>query len=281
MPLNEQEIRTSVYRGPFCDLLAELEHDPIWRKVKGSPEPEPRFREREMILRLFAFAHRVDQYRGDLRPFLNEYMARHAPREPSDVQRLGEHFRQTMRNVRIVFGEHAGHLYGVDESVVPPIGKWDTIFSIAALEIQAAALMGHAPAHVQAAAEQIREAYILYLLTNPQVRYAITRRPTAPHPSKARWIEFKAQVLRILDATDVEPRFFSYELRRQLFETSPVCGICSNQIHSFDDATVDHIYPWSKGGKTSPENAQLAHRLCNARKSAQLSFGQAMSIPRL
>ena len=35
MQLNEQELRNCVYRGPFCDLLAELETDPTWRKVKG------------------------------------------------------------------------------------------------------------------------------------------------------------------------------------------------------------------------------------------------------
>jgi len=40
-----------------------------------------------------------------------------------------------------------------------------------------------------------------------------------------------------------------------------------NQIHSFDDSTVDHIHPYSKGGKTLAENAQLAHRSCNARKN--------------
>jgi hypothetical protein len=44
----------------------------------------------------------------------------------------------------------------------------------------------------------------------------------------------------------------------------------SNQIHSFEDSTVDHITPYSKGGKTVPANAQLAHRACNARKNAQM-----------
>lgn len=29
IPLNEQELRNCVYRGPFCDLLAELEIDPL------------------------------------------------------------------------------------------------------------------------------------------------------------------------------------------------------------------------------------------------------------
>jgi hypothetical protein len=42
--LNEQEIRNCVYRGLFCDLLAELEQNPSWRKIKGEDSPEPRFK---------------------------------------------------------------------------------------------------------------------------------------------------------------------------------------------------------------------------------------------
>jgi 5-methylcytosine-specific restriction endonuclease McrA len=51
-----------------------------------------------------------------------------------------------------------------------------------------------------------------------------------------------------------------------LFEKSPVCQICKNQIHTLDDSTVDHIIPWSMGGQTIPSNGQLTHRSCNARK---------------
>ena len=44
MALNEQEIRNCVYQGPFCNLLATLEQDDFWRKVKGGQQPEPAFR---------------------------------------------------------------------------------------------------------------------------------------------------------------------------------------------------------------------------------------------
>ena len=53
MVLNQQEIRNCAYRGPFNDLLCQLEQDSCWRKVKGGDSPDPRFREREMILRFF------------------------------------------------------------------------------------------------------------------------------------------------------------------------------------------------------------------------------------
>lgn len=44
------------------------------------------------------------------------------------------------------------------------------------------------------------------------------------------------------------------------------CQICHKPIHGFGDATVDHIMPWAKGGKTVESNAQIAHKLCNKKK---------------
>jgi len=79
MALNEQELRNCVYRGPFNGLLAELERDPFWRKVKGGDDPEPRFKEREIILRVFACADRLQYYTGNLKRFLNEYLGQYAP----------------------------------------------------------------------------------------------------------------------------------------------------------------------------------------------------------
>ncbi len=267
MPLNEQELRNCVYRGAFCDLLAELERDPIWRKVKGGDKPDPRFLEREMILRFFAFANRIDHYAGNLKRFLNDYMATYAPKDQVQINSQAAMFRQTMQNIYIVFGQNAGCLYSTGTEDRPTTeGKWDTRFSISAFDIQASALIGFTPAKVQAAAEQIREAYIFYLLTNPQVRLAISRQPAGKAATKLRWFGFKTEVQNILNKVVVESRFFSYEVRRQLYDASPMCAICKNQIHSFDDSTVDHIQPYSKGGKTVLANAQLAHRSCNARK---------------
>jgi len=66
MALNEQELRNCVYRGEFNALLAKLEMDSKWRSVKGGDVPEPRFKEREMILRFLALANRISFYNGGL-----------------------------------------------------------------------------------------------------------------------------------------------------------------------------------------------------------------------
>jgi hypothetical protein len=78
--------------------------------------------------------------------------------------------------------------------------------------------------------------------------------------------------LRILDnilkSPINEPRAFPKQLKEQLFETNPICAICKQPILDIDDAEVDHIHCYSKGGATIPSNARLTHRFCNRQKGA-------------
>jgi len=268
MNLNEQELRNCVFRGTFNDLLAELERDPNWRKAKGGDTPEKRFKEREMILRFLAFANRLSNYTGSLKRFLNEYIGQYAPREPQELKAHTTLFKQTLQNIYAVFGDKAGRLYEINPRNNK--GTWDSKFSVTAFDIQASALMNRPVAKVQQAAEQIRELFLFTMLTDAELQDAISKRTGSTSQTKIRWTKFRALVDPIIDGTLVEPRFFGFEFREQLYDKSSVCRLCQNEIHSLDDSTVDHIVPYSKGGKTIPANAQLAHRGCNARKNAHM-----------
>jgi Protein of unknown function DUF262 len=114
MTLNEQELRNCVYRGPFNDLLAELERDTYWRKAKGGAEPEGRFKEREMILRFFAFANRLGNYTGNLKRFLNEYMGQYVPQGQQELKIHAALLKQTMQNIYAVFGDKSARLYEIN-----------------------------------------------------------------------------------------------------------------------------------------------------------------------
>ncbi len=272
MALNEQELRNCVYRGPFNRLLADLERDATWRKIRGTAAPEPRFIEREVILRFFAFVNRLQFYTGNLKRFLNEYMEKYSPRDEEQIAEQANIFRQTTQNIYAVFGPHSARLYNTDPK--SNNGVWDAKFSVAAFDIQASALTGKTTAKVQGAAEQIREHYLYLLLTDPMLQAAISGHTGATIQTKYRWDALKRLVGPIIDGQVVEPRFFDYSFRKQLFEQSDVCRLCGGQIHLFEDSTVDHKVPYSKGGKTVPENGQLAHRGCNARKNASLPSGE-------
>lgn len=44
-----------------------------------------------------------------------------------------------------------------------------------------------------------------------------------------------------------------------------VCGLCGGGVDP-EDVHIDHITPWSRGGKHEVNNLQVAHSLCNLRK---------------
>jgi len=67
----------------------------------------------------------------------------------------------------------------------------------------------------------------------------------------------------IIGRYENEPRLFPLNIKIQLWEKEPVCSICGQQIESVNDAEVDHIEPYSLGGKTETGNARLTHRYCN------------------
>lgn len=46
------------------------------------------------------------------------------------------------------------------------------------------------------------------------------------------------------------------------------CAICGKEFE-FEKMHADHIIPWSKGGKTTPDNCQMLCRDCNLKKGAQ------------
>lgn len=45
-----------------------------------------------------------------------------------------------------------------------------------------------------------------------------------------------------------------------------ICPICKMHF-DFEEMEGDHIKPWSKGGRTIPENCQMLFRDCNSKKT--------------
>lgn len=68
------------------------------------------------------------------------------------------------------------------------------------------------------------------------------------------WLDMLDEVL---GDSDQGPRLFPRELKQRLFTANPSCSICGQQIQSIDDAHLDHVVPYSKGGATKVPNAAL------------------------
>ena len=69
----------------------------------------------------------------------------------------------------------------------------------------------------------------------------------------------KALSIRAFDKRDARA---AYERQKGI---CPVCG----KHFEYEEMHADHIVPWSKGGKTTPDNCQMLCRDCNLKKGAQ------------
>lgn len=73
--LTPHEIRTALNRGPFADLLRDLNRNEHWRQIYG---PVNRFmRDQELILRFLAFYYGHERYQRPMKQFLTAFMGKH------------------------------------------------------------------------------------------------------------------------------------------------------------------------------------------------------------
>ena len=62
-------------------------------------------------------------------------------------------------------------------------------------------------------------------------------------------------------------RMFTKDMKNDLFKLNHHCEDCGKDLN-FDEATVDHIKPWSEGGLTEEANGRIVCNECNASKGA-------------
>ena len=73
VPLNAQELRNCVYRGPLIDLLDTLVEYKPWLRILNRKTPDKRMRDEELILRFFAFLTQgLQSYRTPQKHWLND-----------------------------------------------------------------------------------------------------------------------------------------------------------------------------------------------------------------
>jgi len=74
-PLQPQEIRVALYHGTFLQFIAGLNDDPNWRRLYGPISP--RFKDQELLLRVFALYDNSENYSRPVKGFLNDYLGVH------------------------------------------------------------------------------------------------------------------------------------------------------------------------------------------------------------
>ena len=106
--LTPQEIRNSSFHGPFNDMLRETNKDQVWRTIFGTPQPDARMRDIELIARFLALHEGSGFYAKPMKKFISDYMSRHQEEKNHQLQQ--QMFVESVQKVKDGLGERPFHI---------------------------------------------------------------------------------------------------------------------------------------------------------------------------
>lgn len=261
--LNHQELRNCVYRGKYNNLIRNLASDRDFLFLLGLEKPHYRMQDRELTLRFFAFYHKTYlHYAPPVKQFLNREMEGHQDLIKDEERKLREVFRKCVKLSKTIFGEHAFRRF-IFGSEKDPNGKWEKRVNRALFDVVMFGFSRYEKRQVVPHADAIREE-LLWLMTHSDdfidtILFHTDKREKVEQRFKI-WL---GSLEKIAGLPTKEPRAFSLNYKEQLWKNDPTCAICNQRIHLLDDAEIDHIEFYWRGGETIPSNARLVHRYCN------------------
>lgn len=231
--------------------LVELFHDKNNRSIYE-----------ERILRFFVLRESMildDTYVNAM----NKYMSIHQNDNDTEIQKAKFLFNSTIDTVKLILGNSSFFAYeekgrkkfngAVYDSIMIPFSFYEKCD-----------LINHADA-IRSAVEKVKMLDEDY--KNNVYAGINSRKKVFGRISKI-W----SLLISIVGKSGMEKgnRFFTDNVKKQLFYKGCKCGYCGNEILSINDCEIDHVIPFSKGGSTDIKNAQLLHRYCNQIKGNDL-----------
>lgn len=268
--LKDAELRNCMYRGSYNDMLNELAKNTFMLKIRKAVLPHKRMDDRQLILRFLAMKRNTHlNYRGPMKQFMNREMEGHRHATQPQIAVLTRQFEDAIESAWIVFGENAFRRWNSGGSFNEP-ATWDSKINVALWDTLLYGLAFYEKRQIVPAADAIREEFLDLMAHDPKFVDYIGRSTDKPERLQYRakvWLERLAAVITIPAG---ETRTFSRKLKSEMHALSPACAICDQHIQSPDDAEIDHVTNYWRGGSTIPDNARLTHRHCNRARGGRL-----------
>lgn len=258
--LREQELRNCVYRGSYNSMINDLAENKNVKVMFKSKNNRMSFQEN--ILRFFALRN-FSVYKPSMKSFLNNYMKNHQFDDEISVELDKKKFEKTLITVKEILGDNAFSTVDYEKGLI--LNKFSPTFYDSIM----VAFSIFDREKLKARADIIRNAIEYKKLHDDKYHNACY----AATGSKDRVIQRILTIFNFLkselgdNGMKEEIRVFPSDYKKLLAEKQNyVCPICRQKILNIDDCEIDHIIPYSLGGKTEFENAQLVHMTCNRAK---------------
>jgi uncharacterized protein with ParB-like and HNH nuclease domain len=265
VPLNDQELRNCVYRGPYINLLKELSRNTDFMHLLGISNPDKRMKDVELALRFASFYHSTYlNYKSPMRKFFNDEMEKYQFITKKEAEELKNAFKNSVQIIRSLLDKNAFKRFYRGDSDDNRNGYWEPKkFNASLYDILMYSFAREDKNKVFQNLDSIREA-LIYLMTEDQEFIdSILLSTSSVQAVTKRFDKWRLTLQQIIGIQQKEPRCFSRKLKEDLFKNDPTCAICNSRISDIDDSAIDHIEQYWLGGKTIPENARLVHRYCN------------------
>ena len=268
--LNEDELRNTVYRGPFVKLLAELSENTLFHSLVKKDNFKSRMIYRGMILRFLAISEKSYlNYKASMKQFCNKELRDNRNITPQKAKEYKERFEHCLDLVKIVFGENAFRRYIPGDK--DNQGKWaSTQINMALFDLQMIGFANYSKNEVLAKADLIREGLLDLMTSDTKFQELIGYKTSDTENVRKRFKIYMEMLDTIIGDNSYQHRMFSFQIKEELFKENPYCAISKQKILAIEDSEVDHILPYSKGGKTEKANAQLVLRYFNRAKKDKI-----------
>ena len=253
--LNNQELRNCMYRGYFNSKIKETAKLPIITQMfKFDDNKTNRYLVEEYILRGLMFLNYDSLInKKSLNVNMNELMRMFRNNKES-VDKIIKEYLEILNKIKLTLGENAfRNDFLVDSKFVA--SHYDSLLLV---------FKEHSKHSLIVNKDKIKNTFKEVFKTVNFIE--LTKAQSSNYKNVSLRAKLLSESISNLIIRLDSKRNFTQKEKEELFNTSNVCAICGNIIDNIKDANVDHIIPWSKGGKTTLENAQLTHEFCNKSK---------------
>lgn len=264
--LKEQEIRNCVYRGYYNSMINQLAKNQNVAVMFKSENKRMSYQEK--ILRFFALID-FGSYKQSMKIHLNNYMKAHQYDDEKQIQQDKEIFSKTLSIVKEVLGTDAFAAVDYDNK------KILNTFSATFYDSIMIAFSLFDRNKLIAKSDIIRKEINYKKLYDDEYHNACY----ASSGSRDRVLKRILTIIHLIssivgdDPFKKDSRTFDTYLKPQLAENQKsLCAICQNEILYVNEGEIDHIVPYSHGGQTKFENAQLVHKICNRHKGKNIDI---------
>jgi len=268
--LNEDEIRNTVYRGDYIELLSELSENKIFHDLIQKDNFKKRMLYRGMVLRFLALSEKSYlNYKSSMKQFSNKELRDNRNLNIEKRKEYKARFEHCLDLVKVVFGINAFRRYipgSNDEG-----GKWaSTQINMSLFDLQMVGFVNFSKNEVLSKADAIREELLKLMATDMEFQSLIGFKTSNTDNVKKRFKIYMDMLERVIGDKMYSERNFSFAIKQELYDNNPYCAISGQKILAIEDSEVDHIIPYSKGGKTEKTNAQLVLRYFNRAKKDKM-----------